>query len=190
MQIDRPIIIALILFVVLVLVFFLVIPEYGTFRDLQSKLAVKTAEYNAQKDYYAAVAKTYFDLQSRQEDINKIDDSLPQDPDIGQTIYYLQKTASDNSMIIKSLFLSKASGQINTQAGKGSVKDIVFSMNLLGDYQSLGKFLSALERSDRIFEVTSISFGSSSQTPAGQDQAQFRSQDTFSYNLEIRAHSY
>ena len=52
MQIDRPISIALILFAVLLLAYFLVIPEYNTFTSLQTQLGEKTAEYNAEVDYH------------------------------------------------------------------------------------------------------------------------------------------
>ena len=84
MQIDRPIAIALTLFIILLLVFFLVVPEYKTFGRLQTELGEKKAEFNAEYDYYAAITKTYYDLQSRKEDIRKIDDALPQDPESRQ----------------------------------------------------------------------------------------------------------
>ena len=75
MTIDRPITIAVILFVILLLVFFLVAPEYNTFKKLQVELGEKKAEFNAEYDYYAAIVKTYSELQSRQDDIKKIDDN-------------------------------------------------------------------------------------------------------------------
>ena len=94
MTIDRPIAIALTLFIILVLVFFLVVPEYNTFTTLQTQLGEKIAEFNAQHDYYAAIAKTYDDLQKHQDDIKKIDTALPalpQDPTLGKLIYFLKK---------------------------------------------------------------------------------------------------
>ncbi|MGA2418060.1 MAG: type 4a pilus biogenesis protein PilO [Candidatus Staskawiczbacteria bacterium] len=189
MQIDRPIAIALILFIVLLLVFFLVMPEYQAFGKLQSELGEKKAEFNAEFDYYAAITKTYYDLQSRADDIKKIDDALPQDSELGKLIYFLQKTAGENGMMIKDLFLSKSSlgAQISTTS---NVKDIVFSTDLLGNYSSLEKFMIALEKSSRLFEVTNISFGSGSQSPLKSSQTQFQIQQTYSFNLQIKTHSY
>ena len=64
--------------------------------------------------------------------------------------------------MIKYLFLSKSSSSYAQQAGTGnSVKDITFSMDLLGDYSSLGKFLISLEKSSRLFEVTILFFSAS-----------------------------
>lgn len=177
MQIDRPIAIALALFIILLLVFFLVVPEYKTFGKLQTELGEKKAEFNAEFDYYAAIAKTHNDLQSRQDDIKKIDDALPQDPVLGRLVYFLQETAQKNGLIVKDLFLSQSSTS-NTEANVSKrVKSIVFSIDLMGDYPSLDNFIISLEKSARIFEVTSISFDSASGPP-------------YSFSLQIKTYSY
>jgi Tfp pilus assembly protein PilO len=177
MQIDRPIAIALTLFIILLLMFFLVIPEYKTFKQLQIDLGEKKAEYAAEFDYYSAITKTYFDLQSRKEDIKKVDDALPQNSNLGDVIYFLQKTAKEDGLIVKSLFLSKSSSAGSNSDVSNNVKDITFSINLLGDYASLGNFIVSLEKSSRIFEITSITFDSTSGPP-------------YSFNLQIKTHSY
>ena len=176
MTIDRPIVIALTLFIILLLVFFLVLPEYRTFTALQTRLAEKTAEYNAEHDYYSAIDKTYFDLQKYQDPIKEIDNALPKDPALGQLIYFLQDTIKNNGLVPKNLFLSKSSPN-NIGANSSNVKDIIFSADLLGDYQSLQRFMISLEKSSRIFEITSISFDSASGPP-------------YSFSLQIKTHSY
>lgn len=177
MTIDRPITIALIFFGILLLVFFLVAPEYKAFKNLQTDLGIKTAEYNAEFDYYAEVARIYAELKARGEEVQKIDDALPKNPDLGPVIYYLQQTAKKNGLTVKNLFLSKSSTNSSGQAVSGNVKDIAFSMDLSGGYASLEGFLLALERSARIFEVNSISFGSQNRPP-------------YSFNLQIKTFSY
>lgn len=190
MQIDRPIAIALILFIILLLVFLLVMPEYKTFGALQTELGEKKAEFDAEHDYYAAIARTYYDLQSHQDDIKKIDDALPQDSDLGKVIYFIQETSKQNGMMVKDLFLSKMSSN-SMQSGAGnSVNDIVFSIDLLGNYPSLYSFMISLEKSSRIFEITSVSFGSATAPLLGSSQSQFQIQQTYSFNLQIKTHSY
>ncbi len=186
MQIDRPIAIAVTLFVIALLVFFLVMPEYNTFKNLQLELGIKTAEYNAEKDYYAAIQKTYFDLQQKQDEIKKIDDALPQEPSVGKVIYFLQNASAENGMMIKSLSLSKAS------SGNSAVKninEISFSLDMLGDYSSLEKFMVSLEKSARIFEITNISF-SSSPAQATQSSQQFQLEQSYDFNIQIKTYSY
>ena len=200
MQIDRPIAIALILFAVLLLVFFLVLPEYKTFKSLREEFAEKKAEYDAKFDYYAAITKAYYDLQSREDGIKKIDSALPESPELGNIVYFLQKTAGENGIILKDLFLSKsAPSNIQTTGDAKKIRDISFTLDLIGSYSSLERFASSLEKSARLFEVTSISFGTSINPAAeasGQSgsspkpQAQNKTQQTNSFSLQVRTHSY
>ncbi len=189
MQIDRPIAIAIILFIILLLVFFLVMPEYKTFKELQLDLGEKKAEFNAEFDYYAEITKKYYELQNRSEDLAKVDNALPQDPNLGKLVYYFQKTASDSGMIVKNLFLSK-SAPVSSKGSKKSINEIIFSINVLGNYSSLGDFLASLEKSDRIFEVTNISFGSSSEPDIVSSESQFEIQQSYDFNLQIKTNSY
>lgn len=181
MQIDRPITIAIILFAILLLVFFLVVPEYKTFAGLRMQLGEKRAEFNAKFDYYAAITKSHNDLQAHQEDIKKIDNALPaepQDPAIGKIIYFLQETARGEGLVVKNLFLSKSSNSADSDSNlPQAVKDMVFSVDVMGDYPALENFIISLEKSERIFEVTSISFNSQSGPP-------------YSFVLQIKTYSY
>lgn len=180
MQIDRPISIAIMLFIILLLVFFLVLPEYNTFGALRTQLGEKKAEFNAEYDYYAAITKTYYDLQSRQDDLKKIDDALPNpssDPVFGKLIYFVQQTAKENGLMIKDVSFSKSSPSAAEAGAVSTVKDISITANVLGDYQPLGNFIVSLEKSSRVFEVTNITFGSSAGPP-------------YSFSLQIKTHSY
>ena len=182
MKIDRPITIAVILFVILLVMFFFAVPEYDTFKRLQVDLGQKRAEYNAEYEYYTAIEKMYSVIQGHKEDIEIVDDSLPilsQSAVLGKLIYFLQGTAGENGLVVKNLFLSKLSS-VNAQANNvtaGGVKDIIFSMDLTGSYSALGGFIASLEKSSRIFEVTSISFGSASGP-------------IYNFSLQIKTHSY
>jgi Tfp pilus assembly protein PilO len=176
MHVDRPITIALFIIIILLLVFLLVMPEYDTFKSLQSQLGNKMAEYVAQHDYYAEIDKIYYDLQAKQDDIAKIDDALSTDPNLGKTVYFLQGAAKKNGLILKSLFLSKSStGSGDTKSN--ATKEISFSVSLMGNYPSLGGFISTLENSSRIFEITSIAFGAGDGPP-------------YSFSLQIKTYSY
>ena len=202
MKIDRPITISVMIFIIILLVFFLVMPEYNTFTSLQTQLGEKQAEYDAEFTYYNAIGATYADLHSsaRQADIEKVDDALPTDPDLGKIMYFLQDAALSNGMMIKDLFLSKTSQNTTQNTAGAKINDIVFSMDLLGNYSSLEQFLISLEQSSRVFEITSISFGSStpaaespasaSSAPSAPAQTQFQSQQTYSFNLQIKTNSY
>lgn len=195
MTIDRPIAIALTLFIALSLVFFLVVPEYKTFGKLQIELGEKKAEFNEKFDYYATIVKAYYELQNRPDDIEKINDALPPSPDLGELIYFLQQVAAENGLAVKDLSFSTSSFQSGKISNPG-IKDIAFSMSVLATYRSLENFIISLEKSSRIFEVASISFGYSSGTPPQSSQSQSRTQtqsqpqQVYNFSLQIKTHSY
>lgn len=186
MQIDRPILIVLIIFTTIALVFFLAIPKFNEFKNLQTELGVRKAEFNAKYSYYSEITKDHFIIQSRQEDIKKIDDALPEDPDFGQLIYWLQKKASESGIVVKNLYLSQGSGDKK----QATVNDITLSFDLMGSYSSLANFLQVLERSSRIFEATSISFSSPRQSESSEQGEPGQTQEAFNFSLSIKTHSY
>ncbi len=191
MQIDRPIAIAVTLFIILFLLFFLVAPKYNAFKDLQVKLGEEKAEFDAKYEYFSAITKTYYDIQTRQDSIKKIDDALPTDSNLGRLVYFFQKKAEASGIIVKSLFLSKSPA--SNSGGVKEVKEMSFSFNLVGSYASLENFIISLEKSSRIFEVSKISFSSASSAALeapSEESAQFQSQDIYSFSLEVKTYTY
>jgi len=198
MKIDRPITIAICLFAILLLAYFLLVPEYNTFKNLRFELGKKKAEYNAEFEYFSEIAKLYSEIQSRGEDIQKVDDALPVGSNFGNLVYYFQNQASADGLTVKSLFLSKSSStDAKTSAKKktssqtqGAMNDIVFSLNLMGSYSSLENFIISLEKSSRLFEITNISFGSTSVSPDAEQEAQLQTGQTYNFVLNVLTHSY
>lgn len=179
MQFSRPIFIFLIILATLFLVFFFVMPEYQTFAVLQTQLAQKTAQYNSANNYYNAITQTYNNLQTHQSDLAKIDSALPKNSDVGGLIYFLQATATSSGLQTQNLFLSTPSNSTPQTNSASTIKNIVFLMSVSGDYASLQKFITTLEQSSRLFEITSISFGSTTQP-----------QKSTNFSLQIVTHSY
>lgn len=192
MQIDRTITIIIMLFIILLMVFFLVWPEYKNLGQLQAQLSEKKAEYLGKFEYYAEIKKAHFDLQARQKDIEKIDNALPQAPDLGNLMYFIQEASMGSGILIKNIFLSSMGKEGVTASDK--MENISLSANLVGDYKSLERFIILLEKSSRIFEVKSITFGSSSAVlpsqPNEQTEPQFQIQQTYSFSVQIETHSY
>ena len=201
MQIDRPITIAVCLFIVLLLIFFLVVPQYNVFKDLRVELGKKKAEYNAEYEYFSEIAKNYSQIQALEQDIEKIDDALPIGYNFGNLIYYFQNQALADGMIIKSMFLSKSSSagakktnySYESESGESKMpqmNEIGFSLNMTGSYSSLENFIVSLEKSARLFEIKTISFGSQSAQQSSEAESQFQMEETYKFNLEVATHSY
>lgn len=195
MKISRPILIALFIIATVILTYFFVMPSYKAFKKNQEELSYKKAEYVAKRDYYADITSLHFALQSRKNDIEKIDNALPVGSNFGQLIYYFQKQAADSGLIMKGLFISQSS-LANVKKSGG---EISLSISLMGFYSALQNFLTNLESSSRLFEVTGISFGSSSASASAStssskssslSDSQFEGDGPRSFSLEIKTHSY
>jgi Tfp pilus assembly protein PilO len=175
MAFNRFIFSIIILLITSVLVWFFVFPIYKEFKNLQSEIFLKEAEYNAKNAYYAEVLNISNELDKRQDILNKIDNALPDNLFLAPLVYYLQKKTSESGLIMKDLFFAKAS----SVATNNQVKEIVFSTNVIGSYSALKNFLMVLEKSANLFEINNISFSSSSKSMQG-----------YPFLLEIKTHSY
>ena len=105
---------------------------------------------------------------------------------------------------MKNFFLTKSAS--STDKGVSTVKDITFTLSLSGNYSQLESFIESLEKSARIFEITSISFGSSGQQSQQQTLVkqtsqqtsqqtlqstnQFQTNQAYTFSLSIKTHSY
>ena len=180
MHVDKPIVIGITLFVILLLAYFLVYPEYQNFKDLQTDLGVKKAEYTAKFDYYSSISATYAELRSQSENVERIDEALPAEQVLGDLVYYLQEQVTKSGLALKSLYLSKSSNS----TVENTVKDMTISLSLAGNYDGLGSLISYLQNSARLFEVESISFGSAGEgTSSG-------SQSIYSFSMQVKTHTY
>ena len=173
--IDRPIAIAIIVFLALLAGFYLTLPKYRQFRDLQTELSKKEAEFKGKAAYFSQVNYTLREIKKDPETLTKIDTALPENFSLDSLIYFLQKKTAENGLIFKKAMLTRASA-----VEKGStLKEAYFSLELLGSYASLKNFLSALEKSSRLIEVENITFNS-----------QQKFQQTYSFNIIIKVNSY
>lgn len=158
MQIDRPITIAVIIFVIILLMYFFVVPKYFEFKQVQISVAKAEAEYNGKFAYYSEVTRIYREIQERRDDFAKIDDALPSKPQLADLMYFFKKKGTEAGLVVKSINLTK----VAPKTPESKVKDIYFSVDIVGTYEALKNFLSILENSSRIFEVGTIGFNSQS----------------------------
>src|SRR3989344_8198531 len=104
MEINRPITIAVALFIVVLLIFFLVAPKYQQFKVFQQKIGEKQAAYDAKFAYYSEIAKVYEQLQAKKEIADKIDNAIPSSPAFGPLVYFFQKKSVENGLIARGVF--------------------------------------------------------------------------------------
>ncbi|MBI3631616.1 MAG: type 4a pilus biogenesis protein PilO [Candidatus Staskawiczbacteria bacterium] len=197
MEIDRPITIAVIIFIIILLLYFFVAPKYYEFRDFQVKLSEAEAEYNGKFAYYSQVSKIFRELEDRKEVLDKINNAIPPKPQLADLIYFFQQKGTESGLIVKNIILTK----LSPETSENGIKEIVFSIEVLGNYQSFKNFLSLLEGSSRLFNVGNVSFGlqTADQTSSLQSKllpkqktptVQSSSQQIYPFRFEVKTHSY
>jgi len=194
MKVDRPITIAIIIFIIVLLMYFFVVPRYNEFKDYQVKLSKAEAEYNGKFAYYSDVSRVFRELEDRKESLEKIENAIPVKSQLADLIYFFQQKGTESGLIVKNILLNK----VSPITSESNIKEIVFSLDIMGSYQSLKNFLFSLENSSRLFEVGNISFGSQRSGQSSEKTSTTKplptqsgsSQEIYSFKLEIKTHSY
>ena len=192
MEINKPISIIIILVISLILIFLFVLPKYQEFRNLQVKLNEKVAEYNSKSAYFDKLAQVLEDMENRKDAMQKINSALPYNFAFSPLVYFLQNKGAENGLIPKSIVFSQGTSSSLADAltanSDRSIKNITFSLNLTGSYESLKNFLVSLEKSSRLFEINTVSFASLQPLQTGS-KSKNQSQ-SYDFKLEVLTHTY
>lgn len=179
MFVNKLLLSVLFLPLTIALIFFLVLPKYDEFKNINLEVTIKKAEKNAKYAYYAEIDKVFMELEKRKEGVEKIDRAIPDQEDLSSLVNFFQEKSFENGLIIKNLFFTRSSGIDKNK----NLKEVAFSLNIVGSYSSLKNLLYSIEKSANLFEVGSISFSSAnSKIP--------NAQQPYSFSIEIKSYSY
>lgn len=173
------------LFIIIILIFaaavigvFYLRPQWQQFQTLRKEsenlrnIAIELDDLIQNRDALLKAINTV----SRQ-DLQKIDQALPQGPRSAEFLVLLETLANRNNIVLRQVDFIGASepqsgqprpGGAITAPSTSTVKEFPISMNVSGSYEAFKSFLRDLERSLRIIDISSISFSSS-----GKDQFEF-----------------
>lgn len=156
-------------------------PEYQNFQNLRLMLENKKVQLEQAEEYLSELEALFDRLKGYGDELAKVDSALPLDPSIPALFNFIQKTSSENGLILKEMTLTKSSLEEATE--KEEVQKIPFSVVVSGSYSGFKNFLSALYKNARIIEVNSVDFSSPS-TPEEEGI------DLFVFSLGLETHSY
>lgn len=180
---SKPIILFIVFLGVVLIGIFLIWPEYQKLTNLQVQVKEKKEELKAKEQYIAMLRNAVEEFKKYDAEIAKINSALPSDPDLPSLFEFLQKTSSQNGLILKGLggFLTASDGQ------NPNMKETRLDFSVSGPYPSFKNFLASLEKSSRLIDVESINLLSE-----GGETLAYKSPEgaTFSFGLNIKVHSY
>jgi len=197
MEINKPVAIIILLIINSILIFLFIVPKYQESNELQASLVKKQAEYDGRSDYSVKLLRILKDIEGRKDTLEKINSALPSDFSLSPVVYFLQKKATENQLTVKSIiFQSQNLPEISSQVHdytlpatkEKEVKNVTLAINLSGSYQGFKNFLYSLDKSTRLFQVSSISF-SSPQSLSGLAYSPVEFQ-TYNFKLEVKVFTY
>jgi len=149
--------------------FFLVWPKYGQWQEIGQKIEDKTAEIKNRQNYYANLEQISADFSQYAANLKKIETALPVEMDAPALMSFAQAAAMQSGLIIKkidyqyqersdlNLTINNSFGEgVEPQAGERLVHNYSISLELAGTYDNFKDFISRVERSSRLIEISMI----------------------------------
>lgn len=132
-------------------------PKYQELKLKRAEVYQKETELRNLKDYGAEISFLSEELKKYSAELEKIDSALPSRFSLLSFLNYLQKTTSENGLILKNYGYSLPPPAKEKEGGQ-EIKEVHFDMNFSGSYSSFKNFLPVLEKSSKLIEIEKISF--------------------------------
>ncbi len=147
---NRIIIITICLLSVVLMGFLVLYPKYQELTLWQGQIREKEKEIQFRGNYLNELAEASDNLKQYERQLAVIDSALPEEPSLPTLFDFIQKTGAQSGLVIQSLGVS------SPQSEKG-LREVSVSIGTSGSYEAIKEFFTILEKSARIFDVTSFS---------------------------------
>lgn len=152
---KKLIISIIILTAIVLIVIFLILPQWARIKGLKSEIDNLKAELSQKTELLEKIndmISKYNELVSK---VQKLDLTIPKEQEKPELIVQIESLAKENGLIVESL----AFKEVNQKEGEAArYKILNISLGLSGTYQAFKNFLIALEQNIRIMDVQMINF--------------------------------
>lgn len=157
-------------------------PEHKTLQVIRLDIEQRQSELSSKSEYYSQIKSIFAELDAYQAQLSKISSAIPEELSLPGLFNYLQQTSTQTGLVLEDITFftgGKTLEEPEKKEGLRMIKKINIGLELSGSYSSLKEFLSAIEKSARLFEVKMINFSSPKEL-----------EEPFSFKLEITTNSY
>jgi Tfp pilus assembly protein PilO len=168
--------------------YFLWWPKYQDFRKSGIDLDVESEKVKKKKAYVLELENKLNILEDYEDKLLKIGSALPLQYSASSLFTFVQKTASENGLIINEANLEEPyslTSQTIFEVGSIQIDRIDFTVTITGNYLSFKNFLADLYKSSRLVEVKRIII-----TPTEQEEEEVQIPDLFDFTLGLYANYY
>lgn len=135
--------------------FLIVWPRYYKFLELRAGVSELEKMVASYQEYFKEIENDFAQVKEKEERVRKVQSALPLDPQLPETLDFLQKVASESGLL-----LTKFSFNLK-KSENSNVRELKISLSLSGPYENFKSFLKKVENSSRLFEIENISISSS-----------------------------
>jgi len=140
---------SIIVSVSLLLLFVLVLPAFDKTRALLKTIEEREVILNEQKQALDKINSLYKSIETRKENIEKLDNILPYEKQLPELITVLETTSSNTGLILSEIKFS----DLNS---KETIKKLNIDIKVGGEFTSFLNFLKLLEKNIRLLKVTDM----------------------------------
>ncbi len=151
--------IPIILLVAILLVVYLILPNYTRYQRISQEVSDNQAELARIQDFSVKMTKTAEDLLEHQENLDKIRTGLPESFSLAPLLDFLQEQAQSSGLILEAVSQESSVAQTRRVQGEekeSRIKEFKIDISVSGFLSSLESFIKSIEKSSRMIEVLSI----------------------------------
>lgn len=146
--------------VILFFAVFAIRPTLLTMSDLIKEIEDKRKLDQALNQKIAALSTAQSEYVQLEERLMILDEAIPSNPDLIDTLKILEKIASDRGLVISTLRVSDIPTQPEDDVAFTDLErqNLLMSLTVTGDYPTIREFVEDLRQSRRTFIVESVTF--------------------------------
>lgn len=170
---SKLVIIIFSLFLIFIFITLMVLPKYRDLRILKGRVLEKETELARKEEYLGQLEFLSKKLEKYTQEFRKIDNALPNNPNLASLFEFLQKNCSQNGLVFKEIgdFRSVSAKELE------GVEVTTAAFRVAGTIEAFLDFLKNLEKSARLIEISSVKFKLPEQG------------DVFGFDLEVKVYS-
>lgn len=178
---------------------FLVEPLYEDYSFQVERNEVLEEELENLSFYIEALEKIEEKIDEFEEEIDVLESAFPEDHDAPALFLYLDDMIEKNNLRATGSFGDFSSEEFSyNESEHDRIKEVSFSLSLVGDYEQIKGFFADIEKSARIIRTNEVSivsgdedsFGGDQGFPAeGEDEEDAQERDDL-FNIEIKGNTY
>lgn len=177
----------LILAAIVLVVIFLILPQFSRIKNIKSEINNLKTELSKKTELSEKIDEMILKYNELVAKLQKINFVIPKGQEKPELIVQIESLAKESGLIVESIVFKEVSQKESETAG---YKILNISLGLSGNYQAFKNFLVAVEQNIRLMDVQSIDFSSPEQMviPGLLSRSETLLSSELKFNIQLNAY--